>query len=60
MIQLFELGSVHHEFYAVNVKLDEKTAESMIDAIKSAAKENIYKVHELPDARLTLTVKKTT
>lgn len=56
MIQLFELGSVFHEFYAINVKLDEKTAKTMMDAIKNAAKESFNSVHELPDARLTLTV----
>ena len=56
MVQLFELGSVHYEFYAINIKLDERTAEGMLDAIKSAAQENLYRVHELPEARLTLTV----
>ena len=56
MVQLFELGSVHYEFYAINIKLDERSAEGMLDAIKSAAQENLYRVHELPEARLTLTV----
>lgn len=54
MVELFELGSVHHEFYAINMQLDEKTSEDMLSALKSTS--NINKIHELPEARLTLTV----
>ena len=54
VIQLFELGSVHHEFYAINIKLGESAILNTIKDHDSMNK-NLYVVKELPEARLVLT-----
>ena len=55
MIPLFELGSVHHEFYLINIKLSES---NLIESLKykESTSENHYLVKELPEVRLMITV----
>ncbi len=51
MIQLFELGSVHHEFYLINVKLGES---NLLE--KDSLTKKLYLHYEMPEVRLVLTV----
>ena len=51
MVQLFELGSVHHEFYLINIKLGES---KLVKSIKSADS-GLYHEQDLPEVRLMLT-----
>lgn len=55
MVQLFELGSVHHEFYLINIKLGQSDA---VDSIKlyDTLTQALYMSYELPEVRLVLTV----
>ena len=54
MVQLFELGSVHHEFYLVNIKLGESQMLNSIKEYDSLTK-RLYLSYELPEVRLVLT-----
>lgn len=56
MIQLFELGSVHHQFYAINIKLGESEVIRSLNYHDSSS-ENLYLISELPEVRLVLTVR---
>lgn len=55
MVELFELGSVHHEFYAINIRLGESDIVQYMNFAESA--KNLYLTSELPEVRLVLTVK---
>ncbi len=52
MIQLFELGSVHHEFYLINIKLGES---KLLE--KDSLTKKLYLSYEMPEVRLVLTVR---
>ena len=56
MIELFELGSVHHQFYGINIKLGE--SEIISSFANEEENENKYLKVEQPDVRLVLTVTK--
>jgi hypothetical protein len=49
MIELFELGSVHHEFYLVNIKLRDQS--KFLNTIQTSK----YQTTTLPEVRLYLT-----
>lgn len=54
MVQLFELGSVHHEFYLINVKLgNSKIISSITESDHFVPK--LTSKEDLPDTRLMLT-----
>lgn len=54
MVQLFELGSVHHEFYLINVKLgNSKIISSNTESDHFVPK--LTSKEDLPDTRLMLT-----
>jgi hypothetical protein len=50
MVQLFELGSVHHQFYTINIKFDDS---KLTDSLKLY--EKLYSTIELPEVRLVMT-----
>ena len=54
MIQLFELGSVHHEFYLINIKLGQSDVIHNVNQNDEMAKYYLNK--DLPEVRLVLTV----
>lgn len=56
MVELFELGSVHHEFYAINIRLGESDIVTYLDYNQDSTK-NLYLTSELPEVKLVLTVK---
>ncbi|RNA23913.1 wntless, partial [Brachionus plicatilis] len=53
MVELFELGSVHHEFYAINIRLGESDIVQYMNFAESS--KNLYLTSELPEVRLVLT-----
>ncbi len=54
MIQLFELGSVHHEFYLINLKLGSSRLISSLTEGKGFVP-SLNRREEVPDVRLTMT-----
>lgn len=53
MIQLFELGSVHHEFYLINLKLGNSKITSLSDSKHFVPK--FGDKEDVPDTRIMLT-----
>ena len=56
MIQLFELPTVHHDYYLVNLKLGESEILHSIKDESGEAVKNLYFSKELPEVRIALTV----
>jgi hypothetical protein len=56
MIQLFELSTVHHEFYLINLKLGESEILHSIKEEHGEGFKNNYFTKELPEVRIALTV----
>ena len=56
MVQLFELGSVHNEFYLINIKIGQSSSLDSIIESETLIKK-LYMSYELPEVRLVLTVK---
>ncbi|CAF0747056.1 unnamed protein product [Brachionus calyciflorus] len=54
MIELFELGSVHHQFYGINIRLGESEIVNSLNYHDESA-QNFYLTSELPEVRLVLT-----
>jgi hypothetical protein len=54
MIQLFELGSVHHEFYLINLKLGNSKLINSFSNSNNFVPKLTYK-EDVPDTRIMLT-----